>query len=135
MENKETKLKPKRQRINQTSACKKCVYPTKEVADEYIERKRNDIGTKFMELRSYKCDSCGKWHHTSNMTPIYLKRIKDLENELKTTKNTLESISIILEGFYKKSIKQELKELQVELAIKDQKLLTLEQSIKDLFKQ
>lgn len=135
MEKKEAKLKPKRHRTSQKSACKKCVYPTKEIADEYIERKRNDIGTKFMELRSYKCDSCGKWHHTSNMTPIYLQRIKDLENELKTTKKTLESISVILEEFYKKSIMQEFKELQAELALKNQKLLTLQQSVKDLFKQ
>jgi predicted RNase H-like nuclease (RuvC/YqgF family) len=96
--------------------CGKSTFPDKETSDKYIEIKREKIGAKFQELRSYKCLECKQWHHTSNLTPIYKKRIEDLENEvtglkqeLKAKDKALETIkrtiyNIAPKGDYKKQI-------------------------------
>lgn len=110
------------------SKCKKSTFPDKETSDKYIEIKREKIGDKFQELRSYKCLDCKQWHHTSNMTPIYIKRIEDLEIQIEGLKNEIriktETLESILASIYKtlpnKNNKQkEIIELKASLKEKD----------------
>lgn len=87
------------------SKCKKSTFPDKETSDKYIEIKREKIGDKFQELRSYKCLDCKQWHHTSNLTPIYKKLITELNIELEALKNEVriktETLETILLTIYK----------------------------------
>ena len=110
------------------SKCGKSTFPDKETADKYIEIKREKIGDKFTELRSYKCLECKQWHHTSNLTPIYKKQIEDLEIQIEGLKNEIriknETLESILASIYKtlpnKNNKQkQIIELKASLKEKD----------------
>jgi len=104
------------------SKCGKSTFPDKETADKYIEIKREKIGAKFTELRSYKCLECKQWHHTSNLTPLLKKEVNELKVELDSLKAELKAKDKALEtikrtiynvapkGDYKKQI-AELKTL------------------------
>lgn len=87
------------------SKCGKSTFPDKETSDKYIEIKREKIGSKFQELRSYKCLECKLWHHTSNLTPIYKKMVADLKIEIEGLKNELriktQTLETILASIYK----------------------------------
>ena len=111
------------------SKCGKSTFPDKATADKYIEIKREKIGEKFQELRSYKCLECKQWHHTSNMTPIYVKRIEELEMELEGVKTelrvkneTLEAIKNTLMSVYPMQRKDEVAKLKKQLAQKDKEM-------------
>jgi len=110
------------------SKCGKSTFPDKETSDKYIEIKREKIGSKFQELRSYKCLECKQWHHTSNLTPIYKKMVADLTIELEALKYELklktDTLENILASIYKilpnKNNKQkEIIELKASLKEKD----------------
>jgi len=129
------------------SKCGKSTFPDKQTADKYIEIKREKIGDKFTELRSYKCLECKQWHHTSNLTPIYKKQIEDLEIQIEGLKNEIriktETLESILASIYKtlpnKNNKQkEIIELKASLKEKDNLVKdfkkTLAQAIGELSK-
>lgn len=108
--------------------CGKSTFPDKATSDKYIEIKREKIGAKFQELRSYKCLECKQWHHTSNLTPIYKKMVEELNIEIEALKNELsiktETLERILASIYKilpsKNNKQkEIIELKALLKEKD----------------
>lgn len=111
------------------SKCKKSTFPDKETSDKYIEVKREKIGDKFQELRSYKCLDCKQWHHTSNMTPIYIKRIEELTMELEGVKlelkvktETLDAIRITLMSVYPMQKVDEVAKLKKQLAQKEKEM-------------
>lgn len=111
------------------SKCKKSTFPDKETSDKYIEIKREKIGDKFQELRSYKCLDCKQWHHTSNMTPIYIKRIEELTMELEGVKlelkvktETLDAIRITLMSVYPMQKADEVAKLKKQLAQKEKEM-------------
>lgn len=111
------------------SKCKKSTFPDKETSDKYIEVKREKIGDKFQELRSYKCLDCKQWHHTSNMTPIYIKRIEELTMELEGVKlelkvktETLDAIRGTLMSVYPMQRVDEAAKLKKQLAQKEKEM-------------
>lgn len=123
------------------SKCEKSTFPDKATADKYIEIKREKIGDKFQELRSYKCLECKQWHHTSNMTPIYVKRIEELtieiekvRAELKVKNETLEAIKNTLMSIYPMQRKDELTKLKKQLAQKDKKMAEFKEILQKALK-
>jgi len=123
------------------SKCEKSTFPDKATADKYIEIKREKIGDKFQELRSYKCLECKQWHHTSNMTPIYVKRIEELtieiekvRAELKVKNETLEAIKNTLMSIYPMQRKDEVTKLKKQLAQKDKKMAEFKEILQKALK-
>jgi hypothetical protein len=113
----------------QKSKCGKSTFSDKATADKYIEIKREKIGDKFQELRSYKCLECKQWHHTSNMTPILSKRVEELtlevlglQAELKTKNEVLDSIKNTLLSIYPMQKKDEVTKLKQRLAKKEKEI-------------
>jgi len=99
------------------------------------------IGDKFQELRSYKCLECKQWHHTSNMTPIYVKRIEELtieiekvRAELKVKNETLEAIKNTLMSIYPMQRKDEVTKLKKQLAQKDKKMAEFKEILQKALK-
>jgi len=123
------------------SKCGKSTFPDKATADKYIEIKREKIGDKFQELRSYKCLECKQWHHTSNMTPIYVKRIEELtmelegvRAELKVKTETLDAIRSTLMSVYPMQRKDEVAKLKKQLAQKDKEMAEFKEILQKALK-
>ena len=123
------------------SKCGKSTFPDKATADKYIEIKREKIGDKFQELRSYKCLECKQWHHTSNMTPLYAKRIEELTMELEGVKadlkvknDTLDSIRTKLLSIYPMQRKDEVQKLKKQLAQKDKEMAEFKEILQKALK-
>ena len=123
------------------SKCGKSTFPDKATADKYIEIKREKIGDKFQELRSYKCLECKQWHHTSNMTPLYARRIEELtmelegvKAELKVKNDTLDSIRATLLSVYPMPRKDEVQKLKKQLAQKDKEMAEFKEILQKALK-
>jgi hypothetical protein len=123
------------------SKCGKSTFPDKATADKYIEIKREKIGDKFQELRSYKCLECKQWHHTSNMTPLYARRIEELtmelegvKAELKVKNDTLDSIRATLLSVYPMQRKDEVQKLKKQLAQKDKEMAEFKEILQKALK-
>lgn len=125
----------------QKSKCGKSTFSDKATADKYIEIKREKIGDKFQELRSYKCLECKQWHHTSNMTPILSKRVEELtlevlglQAELKTKNEVLDSIKNTLLSIYPLQRKDEVQKLKQRLAKKEKEMSEFKKVLQDVLK-
>ena len=125
----------------QKSKCGKSTFSDKATADKYIEIKREKIGDKFQELRSYKCLECKQWHHTSNMTPILSKRVEELtlevlglQAELKTKNEVLDSIKNTLLSIYPMQKKDEVTKLKQRLAKKEKEMAEFKKVLQDVLK-
>jgi hypothetical protein len=125
----------------QKSKCGKSTFSDKATADKYIEIKREKIGDKFQELRSYKCLECKQWHHTSNMTPILSKRVEELtlevlglQAELKTKNEVLDSIKNTLLSIYPLQRKDEVTKLKQRLAKKEKEMAEFKKVLQDVLK-
>jgi len=123
------------------SKCGKMSFPSKEISDKYIEIKREKIGDKFQELRSYKCLECKQWHHTSNMTPILSKRVEELtlevlglQAELKIKNEILDSIKNTLLSIYPMQKKDEIQKLKQRLAKKEKEMAEFKKVLQDVLK-
>jgi Na+/phosphate symporter len=115
-----------------TGVCEKSAFESKSIADRWLEIKRKKFGSKFMELRSYKCEICHLWHHTSNMTPVYKKRIQELEQELKLKSELIEQLfELISKAVKRPKNKQyeEIKLLKDQLSSKELELETLKRNL------
>lgn len=133
-------MRPKTEEFKK-SKCKKSTFPDKETSDKYIEIKREKIGDKFQELRSYKCLDCKQWHHTSNMTPILAKRVEELtlevlglQAELKTKNEILDSIKNTLLSIYPAQQKDEVQKLKQRLAKKEKEMTEFKKVLQDVIK-
>lgn len=133
-------MRPKTEEFKK-SKCKKSTFPDKETSDKYIEIKREKIGDKFQELRSYKCLDCKQWHHTSNMTPILAKRVEELtlevlglQAELKTKNEILDSIKNTLLSIYPAQQKDEVQKLKQRLAKKEKEMAEFKKVLQDVIK-
>jgi hypothetical protein len=125
----------------QKSKCGKSTFSDKATADKYIEIKREKIGDKFQELRSYKCLECKQWHHTSNMTPILSKRVEELtlevlglQAELKIKNEVLDSIKNTLLSIYPLQRKDEVTKLKQRLAKKEKEMAEFKKVLQDVLK-
>ncbi len=133
-------MREKKEKV-QKSKCGKSTFPDKATADKYIEIKREKIGDKFQELRSYKCLECKQWHHTSNMTPILSKRVEELtlevlglQAELKTKNEILDSIKNTLLSIYPMQKKDEVTKLKQRLAKKEKEMAEFKKVLQDVLK-
>jgi hypothetical protein len=125
----------------QKSKCGKSTFSDKATADKYIEIKREKIGDRFQELRSYKCLECKQWHHTSNMTPILSKRVEELtlevlglQAELKIKNEVLDSIKNTLLSIYPLQRKDEVTKLKQRLAKKEKEMAEFKKVLQDVLK-
>jgi hypothetical protein len=121
-------MRPKTEEFKK-SKCKKSTFPDKETSDKYIEIKREKIGDKFQELRSYKCLDCKQWHHTSNMTPILARQVEELtlevlglQAEIKSKNEILDSIKNTLLSIYPVQRADEVVKLKKQLAQKEKEM-------------
>jgi hypothetical protein len=121
-------MRPKTEEFKK-SKCKKSTFPDKETSDKYIEIKREKIGDKFQELRSYKCLDCKQWHHTSNMTPILARQVEELtlevlglQAEIKSKNEILDSIKNTLLSIYPVQKADEVVKLKKQLAQKEKEM-------------
>jgi hypothetical protein len=121
--------------------CGKSTFPDKETSDKYIEIKREKIGVKFQELRSYKCLECKQWHHTSNMTPILARQVEELtlevlslQAEIKSKNEILDSIKNTLLSIYPVQRADEVVKLKKQLAQKEKEMAEFKKVLQDVIK-